>query len=117
MNFPSNEPVAYIHFCVACQPGESGMASGSMVPRNTDKLPAELLKNVQTQAGARYRFACSRTKQPDAYNVMTDMPCHVTCPKCRLGNSWLNAPDNGPFPKNPELGFQVSEEEDNEQPI
>lgn len=93
------EVPAVIHFQIRSKPGDPGIMSGGM-GGPVALLPPVLQKGL-AKPGFRYRFACTVAIGPGPQHVMTHLACHVNCVKCRKTKEWIDAPDDGPFPKDP----------------
>jgi hypothetical protein len=109
----NEERVATIHFAIPCTvAGEMGMLTAPM--SGAAPLPDVLKKDMRAKPGMRIRFACSQRKMPNTYNLMSNVACMVNCAKCRATQAWIDAPDDGADPKDPEKGFQEPEDIDDE---
>lgn len=93
---------AWIHFQV---PVSNGTPSTGTI--NMEALPPVLRDAIRT--GGRWGFACNPAKLTDARNVMTNLACHVTCRACRRTKAWEEAPDDGPWPKDPDAVVESQE--------
>lgn len=87
-----------IHFMVEASANERGLVSAE--PKNAAVLPP-VLKAALTGVGKKWHFACKPTLAPSLRHGGTDQAGLVNCLLCRQTQAWIDAPDDGAYPKDP----------------